>query len=96
MAVVSGTVAYLVLVERRVAAFIQDRIGPNRVGPLGLLQPLADGLKFIFKEQIIPFHVDKPLYLMAPAVVLISAMIAFAVIPFGPDDNTVIATGLDI
>ena len=96
MAVVSGTVAYLVLVERRVAAFIQDRIGPNRVGPLGLLQPLADGLKFIFKEQIIPFHVDKPLYLMAPAVVLISAMIAFAVIPFGPDDNRVIAPGLDI
>ena len=55
-------------VERRVSAWIQDRVGPNRVGPFGLLQPLADGLKFLLKEDVIPAHVDKVLFLVAPTI----------------------------
>src|SRR5215468_591712 len=74
----------LILVERRVAAFVQDRLGPNRVGPFGLLQPLADGLKFILKEDIIPDHVDKILFLAAPCIAMGTALFAFAVVPFGP------------
>jgi NADH-quinone oxidoreductase subunit H len=71
------------LAERRVSAFIQDRLGPNRVGPQGILQPIADGVKFLFKEDIIPDHVEKVLYLMAPAMVLVPALMTFAVIPIG-------------
>lgn len=88
--------AYLVLLERWMAAWIQDRLGPNRVGvPLtkiklfGLGQPLADGLKFIFKEEITPRHVDKFLYTLAPISILAAALATFAVIPFGsvlPED----------
>ena len=78
-----GAVAYLVLVERKVAAWIQDRLGPNRVGPWGLLQPLADGLKFILKEEIIPAGADKVLFLIAPVLILATAMLTFATIPFG-------------
>jgi NADH-quinone oxidoreductase subunit H len=77
------TVAYLALAERRVSAFIQHRLGPNRVGPWGLLQPIADGVKFVFKEDVIPGHVDKVLYLLAPAAILAPALMAFAVVPFG-------------
>ncbi len=69
--------------ERRVSGWMQDRLGPNRVGPQGLLQPIADGIKFLFKEDLIPNHVDKPLYVLAPAMLLIPAMIAVAVVPFG-------------
>jgi NADH-quinone oxidoreductase subunit H len=82
--------AYFVLLERWIAAWVQDRKGPNRVGiPLtnikmfGLGQPLADGLKFIFKEEYTPAHVNKALYLIAPIVILSSALAIFAVIPFG-------------
>lgn len=82
--------AYFVLLERRIAAWIQDRRGPNRVGiPLtkiklaGLGQPLADGLKFIFKEEYTPGHVDKFLYSLAPLSILTAALATFAVIPFG-------------
>ena len=75
--------AYLVLLERWIAAWVQDRLGPNRVGPLGLLQPLADGLKFIFKEEYTPAHVDKFLFILAPIVILTAALAIFAVIPFG-------------
>ena len=81
--VVLTAVAYLTLAERRVSAFIQDRIGPNRVGIFGLLQPLADGLKFIFKEDIIPAKANKLLYLLAPALSLVTALVAFAAIPIG-------------
>ncbi len=70
-------------VERRGAALIQDRPGPNRVGPFGLLQPLADAIKFFYKEDLIPATADKVLYVLAPAIALFSALTTFAVIPFG-------------
>src|SRR5947209_4824934 len=84
MGVLQGSCAYLIWVERKLAAYVQDRIGPNRVGPFGLLQPIADGLKFLLKEEVIPDHVDKLFYLLAPAIALITALMAFAVVPFGP------------
>jgi len=84
LVVLLTTIAYLTLAERRVAAWIQDRSGPNRVGPLGLLQPLADGIKFIFKEAILPPHVHPALYLLAPVLIFVPAMTTFSVIPFGP------------
>lgn len=75
--------AYIVLLERRLLGFIQMRLGPNRVGPFGLLQPLADGIKFFFKEEIIPRDADRVLYIMAPVVALVPALTTIAVIPFG-------------
>ncbi|GAB4369129.1 MAG: NADH-quinone oxidoreductase subunit NuoH [Acidobacteriota bacterium] len=95
-----STVPVLTWVERRGSAFIQLRLGPNRVGPLGLLQPLADGIKFLFKEDVIPPHVYKPFYVAAPAVSFIAAVLAFAVIPFGSafvvDGRTVPLVILDV
>src|SRR5208337_332557 len=84
-----GTVAYLIYVERKVAAYAQDRVGPNRAGkelgiPFGLLQPLADGAKMVLKEDVIPGYVSKPLYMLAPVIAIVAAMIGFAVVPFGP------------
>ena len=81
--VLIGAVAYLVLAERKVSAYIQNRLGPNRVGPWGLLQPIADGLKFLFKEDVIPHHVDRVVYLAAPPAILVPALMGFAVVPFG-------------
>jgi len=81
--VILTLVAYLSLAERRISAFIQDRLGPNRVGPFGLLQPVADGIKFIFKEDIIPERANKAIYILAPAISLVTALIALAVIPIG-------------
>ena len=78
--------------ERRVSGWMQDRLGPNRVGPQGLLQPIADGIKFLFKEDLIPNHVDKPLYVLAPAMLLVPAMIAIAVVPFG---SSITIAGID-
>ena len=78
-----GAAAYLILLERKVCAWTQDRIGPNRVGPLGLLQPLADGVKLFFKEEFMPRGVDRVLFMMAPALTVIPAMIGFVVIPWG-------------
>lgn len=77
------TVAYLSFLERKVAGWIQLRVGPNRVGPWGLLQPAADGLKFIFKEDIIPLKANKLLYVIAPALGLIPALMTFIVVPYG-------------
>ena len=79
------TVLMMIYAERRVSAFIQGRLGPNRVGPQGLLQPIADGIKFLMKEDIIPAAVDKPIFILAPAILLIPALMTFAVIPFGSD-----------
>jgi len=79
-----GTVAYLILVERKIAAWAQDRLGPNRVGPYGLIQPLVDGAKMLLKEDVTPGYVSKPVYILAPAVAIIAATIGFAVVPFGP------------
>src|SRR5206468_3334416 len=76
-------VAYIVLVERKVCAFIQDRIGPNRAGPFGLLQPVADGIKAFFKEEVTPGHVRKVFYVLAPMIALLPAILNLAVIPFG-------------
>jgi NADH-quinone oxidoreductase subunit H len=76
-------VAYTVLAERKVCAWMQDRIGPNRVGPMGLLQPLADGLKFVFKEDVLSHHVNKVYFTLAPMVALVPALITIAVVPWG-------------
>ena len=82
-AVTMLTVLIMIYAERRVSAFMQGRLGPNRVGPQGLLQPIADGIKFLMKEDIVPAGVDKPVFLLAPAMLLIPALMTFAVIPFG-------------
>jgi NADH-quinone oxidoreductase subunit H len=76
-------VAYIVLVERRVCAFVQDRVGPNRVGPFGLLQPWADGIKAFLKEEFTPAHVRKIYFFLAPGIALMPAVLNLAVIPFG-------------
>jgi len=75
--------AYYTLAERVVSAFIQDRRGPNRAGPLGLLQPLADGIKFLTKEEVFPTQVNKVTYLIAPAISVSCAIMSWAIIPFG-------------
>jgi NADH-quinone oxidoreductase subunit H len=80
---VMGSCAYLVLLERKVAAWTQDRVGPNRAGPFGIFQPLADGAKFLLKEEIIPKRVDKLFYLLAPAIAISTTLLAFSVVPFG-------------
>jgi NADH-quinone oxidoreductase subunit H len=76
-------VAYLLFYERKVAGWMQDRVGPNRAGPIGLLQPIADGVKALLKEDIVPRFVDGPLFVLAPALAFIVAAIGFAVIPWG-------------
>jgi NADH-quinone oxidoreductase subunit H len=77
--------AYLVLVERKLLGRIQVRYGPNRAGPYGLLQPFADTIKMMTKEDIVPDAADRVIFLLAPAVVAFTALLMFAVIPFGPD-----------
>jgi NADH-quinone oxidoreductase subunit H len=82
--VLSLVIAYLTLLERKVIAFMQVRLGPMRVGPYGLLQPIADGLKLMLKEDIVPERADRWVFTLAPIITLIPAFIVFAVIPFGP------------
>ncbi|GAA1054104.1 NADH-quinone oxidoreductase subunit NuoH [Dietzia natronolimnaea] len=79
------TVLAAIYLERKVIAWMQMRVGPNRVGPLGMLQSLADGVKIALKEGLIPAGVDKPVFLLAPVIAVIPAFMAFAVIPFGPE-----------
>ena len=76
-------VAYLTLVERKFLGYLQVRLGPNRVGYWGLLQPIADGIKSFVKEDIIPTNADKPVYVIAPMISFVTALAMFAVIPFG-------------
>ncbi|NPA90994.1 MAG: NADH-quinone oxidoreductase subunit NuoH [Chloroflexi bacterium] len=76
--------AYLTLFERKLLGRFQVRLGPNRAGPYGLLQPLADAVKLFFKEEVVPHHVDKPVYLLAPLLTLVPALALFAVVPLGP------------
>ncbi len=83
LAVVLLAVAYLVLLERKVQAWVQVRLGPMRVGPHGSLQPIADGIKLLLKEDITPVRADKWVFTLAPIVSMVPALIAFAVIPFG-------------
>src|SRR5260221_11323836 len=86
VAVILNTVAFLTLAERKVSAWMQDRHGPNRVGPFGILQPIVDGAKFLLKEDVIPKYVDKIFFIAAPGIAAGTALLAFAVVPFGPSD----------
>src|SRR5437899_7794817 len=75
--------AYMTLIERRVVAKMQGRLGPNRPGPFGLFQPVADALKMAFTEQLVPAQAKKAIYLVAPIISVIIALLAFAVVPIG-------------
>ena len=95
------TVAYLIYMERKVSAYMQGRIGPNRVGWRGLLQPIADGVKLFLKEDLIPAGANKGVFLLAPAIAVFTTTLAFAVVPFGPTsagdpESFVIAPQMDV
>jgi len=83
LAVVLGIMNYAVYAERRISALIQDRLGPNRVGPFGLFQPIADAAKFLLKEDFTPAHVNTFYYWLAPCLAMIPAITTLAVVPFG-------------
>ena len=91
---------YLILLERKLAAWIQDRCGPNRVGTWGLLQPIADAIKLMVKEEYIPTRADRVLFLLAPGLTVIPALISFAIIPWAGTlqigDASVAVAGADI
>jgi NADH-quinone oxidoreductase subunit H len=89
MAVLGGVALYLSLVERKIIARFQNRFGPNRVGPGGWFQPLADGIKLLFKEKVKPREAKEPIFTIAPLISLVVAFMAFAVIPLGPDNLTI-------
>lgn len=84
LTIVLLTVSYLVYFERKISAWIQDRIGPNRVGYAGLLQPFADVFKLLFKEDIVPTNANKPIHALAPMIALFVAFSTYAVLPMGP------------
>jgi NADH-quinone oxidoreductase subunit H len=95
--------AFTTVYERKLAGFIQDRLGPNRIGPYGIFQVVADGIKMFMKEEIIPNKANKPLYLLAPLLFLAPSLIIFAVVPFGEkirlfghDINLVVAENINI
>ncbi len=85
--------AYMTWVERKVIARLQTRYGPNRAGPFGLFQPVADGLKLIFKEELIPAQADRIIFVLAPVVTLVPTLLLFAVIPVG---NTISVGGTEV
>ena len=85
VSLVAGWVAYATYLERKISAFMQARLGPMRVGPWGLLQPIADGLKLLVKEDFIPEKADRWIFFFAPYIAVASAFIVFSVVPFGPD-----------
>jgi NADH-quinone oxidoreductase subunit H len=80
-----GCVAYLTLWERKMIGWMHVRIGPNRVGPAGLLQPIADALKLLLKEIVVPAKANKALFVLAPVMTIMPALVAWAVVPFGPE-----------
>jgi NADH-quinone oxidoreductase subunit H len=79
-----GGFAYLTLYERKALARLQMRVGPNRAGPWGILQPIADAIKLIFKEELMPSRADKLLFFLAPVITLVPALVITAVVPWGP------------
>ena len=87
-----GIAAYSTYAERKIAAFLQDRVGPDRAGPFGLLQPLADGVKMFMKEEIIPTHADKGLFILGPSIMMMTACMTGVVIPWG---STLIINGTE-
>jgi NADH-quinone oxidoreductase subunit H len=87
-----GIAAYSTYAERKIAAFLQDRVGPDRAGPFGILQPLADGVKMFMKEEIIPTHADKGLFILGPSIMMMTACMTGVVIPWG---NTLIINGTE-
>ncbi len=95
-----GAVSYLILLERKIASWVQNRLGPNRTGPMGLFQPLADGLKFLLKEDYDPLGVDKGLFRLAPVLALVPALIGWAILPLGGymtwGDSQVLVAGAPI
>ncbi len=91
--IMTGGFAYLTLYERKVLARLQVRIGPNRAGPLGILQPIADGIKLIFKEELIPANANKLLFILAPVITVFPALVITAVIPWG---STIHMFGRDV
>jgi NADH-quinone oxidoreductase subunit H len=84
LGLLTGIVAYVTLLERKFAARMQSRVGPYRVGPHGLLQPIADGVKLLLKEDIVPALADRPVFNLAPVVFLVPCLLIFATIPFAP------------
>src|SRR6185436_12537205 len=85
-----GVVSYLIYAERKICGHIQARTGPNRVGPLGLLQPIADVLKLLFKEEFVPANANKVIFHIAPILAVFPAIVTFAVIPMGPPPTYVV------
>src|SRR5258705_3926200 len=83
--ITTGWVAYATYLERKISAFMQARLGPMRVGPWGLLQPIADGLKLLVKEDFVPGNADRWIFFVAPYIAVVAAFIVLAVVPFGPD-----------
>src|SRR5262245_21398753 len=81
-----GVVSYLIYAERKIAGHMQARTGPNRVGPLGLLQPIADVLKLFFKEEFVPEGANKVIFYIAPMLAVLPALVTFSVVPFGPTE----------
>lgn len=94
--VLSGVIAYIVYLERKVLAFMQARLGPMRVGPWGILQAIADPLKLILKEDIVPAGADKFLFLIAPVISVAAAFTVFAVVPFGPKEQGLVISDINI
>ncbi|MEK9164074.1 MAG: NADH-quinone oxidoreductase subunit H, partial [Chloroflexota bacterium] len=84
--------AYMTLAERKVMAWLQVRIGPNRAGPFGFFQPVADGIKLLFKEELIPAGADRLMFVIAPVITVIPALVIMAVVPFGPPVNICLPT----
>src|SRR6266498_5263426 len=94
--ITTGWVAYATYLERKISAFMQARLGPMRVGPWGLLQPIADGLKLLTKEDFIPEKADRWIFFFAPYIAVAAAFIVFSVIPFGPDWAVITAINIGV